>query len=134
MLQHGRASTLIVVVCSQLDRLKKKTIKKNQNIAARIVFKSPKHCHVSPLLRSVHWPSVTKRIDYKLSSLCFSDIDGTGPEYLSELLSIFTPSRQVRSASDTRLFGIPTFKTKDKRTKIFFVPSRFCVEQSPSNC
>ena len=65
---------------------------KIQNNAARIVFKSSKHCHVSPLLRSLHWLPITKRIDYDLSSLCFSVIIGTGPEYLSELFTIYTPS------------------------------------------
>ena len=87
--------------------------------AARIDFKSPKHCHVSPLLRSQHWLPITKRIDYKLSSLRFSVISGTGPEYLSELLSICTSSRQLRSASDTRLFRIPSFKTKTNGQRSF---------------
>ena len=92
---------------------------KIQNNAARIVFKSPKHCHVSPLLRSLHWLPITKRIDYKLSSLCFSFINGTGPEYLSELLTVYTLSRQLRSASDTGLFRIPSFKTKTNGQRSF---------------
>ena len=110
-------------------------LKKIQNNAARIVFKSPKHCHVSPLLRSVHWLPITKRIYNKLSSLCFSVINRTGPEYPSELLTIYTPSRQLRSASDTRLFRIPSFKTKanGEEKKIFFISSRYCLEQFPSN-
>ena len=62
------------------------------NRAARNVFKSPKYCHISLLLRSLHWIPVTKRIDYTLSSLCFSVINGPGPENLSELLTIYTPS------------------------------------------
>ena len=35
----------------------------SQNNAARIVFKPPKHCPVSPLLRSLHWLVITKGID-----------------------------------------------------------------------
>ena len=90
-------------------------LKKIQNNAAHIVFKSPKHCHVSPLLHSLHWLPITKRIDSKLSSLCFSVINGTDTEYLSELLTIYTPSRQLCSASDTRLSRIPSLETKTNR-------------------
>ena len=94
-------------------------LKKIQNNAAHIVFKSPKHCHVSPLLHSLQWLPITKRIDYKLSSLCFSVINGTCPEYLSELLTIYTPSRQLHFTSDTRLFRISSFKTKTNWQRSF---------------
>ena len=108
---------------------------KIQNNAARIVFKSPKRCHVSPLLRSLHWLPITKRIDYKLSSSCFSVSNGPGPEYLSELLSMCTPSLRLRSASDTRLFRIPSFKTKTNGQRSFsFQAATVCLKQSPSNC
>ena len=108
-------------------------LKKNQNNAARIVLKSPKHRYVSPLLRSLHWLPITNRIDYNFS-LCFSVINGTGQEYLSELLTIYIPSRQRRSASDTRQFRISSFKTKTNRQRSSFISSRYCLEQFPSNC
>ena len=57
-----------------------------QNNAARLVFKSSKFEHVSPLLHSLHWLPISDRIDYKISSPTHSAICGTGPEYLSELL------------------------------------------------
>ena len=64
-----------------------------QNNAARLVCKSFKFEHVSPLLHSLHWLPISDRIDYKISSLTHSAICGTGPEYLSELVQIYTPSR-----------------------------------------
>ena len=33
--------------------------------------------------------------------MCFSAINGSGPAYLSELLHVYTPSRTLRSSSDT---------------------------------
>ena len=63
------------------------------------------------LLHSLHWLLITSRIDWKLSSLCFSLINVKGPEYLSELLTIYIPSWWLHSASDTRLSRIPSFKT-----------------------
>ena len=35
--------------------------------------------------------------------MCFSAINGSGPAYLSELLHVYTPSRTLRSSSDTRM-------------------------------
>ena len=72
-----------------------------------------------PLLRSLHWLPITKSIDYELSTIRFSVMNGTGPEYLPELLTTYTPYRQLRSASDTRLFGILSFKTKTNGQRSF---------------
>ena len=46
-------------------------------------------------------PKIRNFNDYKFSSQCFSVINGTRPEYLSELLTTYIPSWQFRSASDT---------------------------------
>ena len=83
-----------------------------QNNSAHLVCKSSKFEHVSPLLHSLHWLPVSDRIDYKISSLTHSAICGTGPEYLSELVQIYTPSRPLCSSSDTRLLCIPSVRTK----------------------
>ena len=36
---------------------------------ARAVVKSPKSCHITSILRTLHWLRITERIDYKLLSL-----------------------------------------------------------------
>ena len=40
-----------------------------QNSLARTVMKAPKSCHITPILRSLHWLRITERIEYKLFSL-----------------------------------------------------------------
>ena len=52
-----------------------------------------------------------KRADYKLASLCFKSLNGSAPTYLSDL-HLYTPSRQIRSTTDTQVFRIPSFHTK----------------------
>ena len=47
-----------------------------------------------------------------INCLCFKIISHQGPIYLSELLRLYTPSRQLRSSTDTRVFRIPSFRTK----------------------
>ena len=78
-----------------------------QNSAARLVMKSRKCDHVQPLLRSLHWLPVHSRIDYKISTLCFNTFTNSSPAYIAPLLSVYTPSRHVRSSSDTRTLRIP---------------------------
>ena len=42
--------------------------------------------------------------------MCFSAISGSGPAYLSELLHVYTPSRTLRSSSDTRMPEIQQYE------------------------
>ena len=75
-------------------------LQKVQNSAARLVLKAHKRDHVSPLLRTLHWLPVQARIEYKLSTLCHSFFSDTAPVCLSDLLHVYSPSRQLRSPSD----------------------------------
>ena len=47
-----------------------------------------------------------------MSLLCLKIISHQAPIYLSELLHLYTPSQQLRSTTDTRVFRIPSFRTK----------------------
>ena len=51
--------------------------------------------------------------------MCFSAINGSGPAYLSELLHIYTPSRTLRSSSDTRMLEIQQYKRKTHGFRTF---------------
>ena len=76
--------------------------------------KAKKFDHIHPILETLHWLPVTYRIQYKISTICFSSISGTAPQYLSDLLQPYTLARQLRSASDTQ-----TFVTRRVNTKTF---------------
>ena len=62
--------------------------------------------------KKLHWLSISERIKYKVACMCFSAINGYGPAYLSELLHVYTPSRTLRSSSDTRMLEIQQYKCK----------------------
>ncbi len=75
-----------------------------QNSAARLIFRSRKRNHVTPLLRTLHWLPVHLRIDYKLCTLCYNMFIGKSPKYISELLTKYSCGRSGnRSDSDNRL-------------------------------
>ena len=90
-----------------LDRLQRV-----QNAGARLTVKASKSDHITPILHSFHWPPVAARINYKVSTLCYSFLSDSGPEYLPRVLRIYTPSRQLRSSSDNSILCVPSVKTK----------------------
>ena len=94
-------------------------LQKVQNAAARLIFKSRKHDHITPLLKTLHWLPVHLRIQYKIAVLCFNFFQGSSPYYISNLLSIYTPTRPLRSSLDTRILRIPSIRTKTFGSRSF---------------
>ena len=58
--------------------------------------------------------------------MCFNAINGFGLAHLSELLHVYTPSRTLRSSSDTRMLKIQHYKHKS-RTFSCFGPHKITV-------
>ena len=87
-------------------------LEKVQNCSARLIFKTSKCTHVSPLLAKLHWLQIAQRIDSKMSSLCYDVVSDTAPLYLSDLFCLYVPSRSLCSSAETRIFWIPTRKKK----------------------
>src|SRR5664279_2457360 len=60
-----------------------------QNLLARVVLQQSKYTNAAPLLRSLHWLPVAKRIDYKLAVLTHKvqSTSTPAPAYLHCLLS-----------------------------------------------
>ena len=73
------------------------------NCSARLIFKVPKSVHIIPFLYDLHWLPISSRIQYKIALICFHIVSGTASPYLCEILHLYSPSRSLRSASDTRI-------------------------------
>ena len=106
-------------------------LQKVQNNAARLIFKSSRSAHVTPLLKSLHWLPIEKRIQYKIALLCFKYFNNLAPSYISDLLHVYTPSRQLRSATDTRIFRIPSCRTKTYGNRSFSYQAPVIWNQLP---
>ena len=79
-----------------------------QNAAARLITRSPKFCHMGPILRQLHWLPIRSRIHHKILTLTFKSIHGLAPSYLSELITTSRPSRySLRSSQSTMLIHPP---------------------------
>ena len=94
-------------------------LQKIQNFAARLVLLAPRHHHSTPLLEKLHWLSISERIKYKAVFMCFCDINGSGPAYLSKLLHVCTPSCALCSSSDTHMLKIQQYKHKTHGFRTF---------------
>ena len=83
---------------------------------------TPSMC--TPLLQQFHWLRISERIKYKTAYMCYNAITGSAPTYLSKLLRLYSPSRSLRSSSDTRMLKIQRFnrKTHGFRTFSHFGP------------
>ena len=63
-----------------------KSLQLIQNAAARVLTRSRKRDHISPVLASLRWLPVKSRIELKTLLLTYKALDGQGPSFLQELL------------------------------------------------
>ena len=95
-----------------------------QNNAARLVLRVPRSDHISPHLRTLHWLPIEARITYKIALMTYRAINLSGPSYLSDLISIYTPTRSLRSSADTLTLTPPsTNRSFGERSFSFAAPS-----------
>ena len=83
-----------------------------QNKAARIVTRTKLFDHISPVLRNLHWLPVHHRITFKQLTLAYSALHiEASPQYLKDLLTVYQPSRTLRSSNQSQL-SVPSTRTK----------------------
>src|SRR6218665_114359 len=73
-----------------------------QNALARAVTKTPKHHHITSVLKKLHWLKIPQRIEYKVISLTCNTLQSSQPSYLRQLFTI-QPPRSIRSSSTLTL-------------------------------
>ena len=82
-----------------------------QNNAARLITRSQKHESITPILKSLHWLPIEKRIKFKIAFTTYKCINDQAPKYLQSLITRKTPSRNLRSSRSFELFR-PVTKNK----------------------
>lgn len=74
-----------------------------QNCAARMISKTSRYEHITPILRQLHWLPMSKRCQYKTLITTYKSLHCTTPEYICDMLNWYTPTRPLRSAFTTSL-------------------------------
>jgi hypothetical protein len=74
-----------------------------QNASARVLTRSARRDHITPVLAELHWLPVQHRITYKIAMVTWKALHDQAPAYLKELIHIRHPRRDLRSSSEVIL-------------------------------
>lgn len=74
-----------------------------QNTTTRLISRRKKYDHITPVLIELHWLPVKFRCEYKLLVYVFKSLHGIAPVYLQTLLTVYKPTRSLRSDNSTRI-------------------------------
>ena len=79
-----------------------------QNSAARLVYRESKFCHITPLLKKLHWLPIMYRIRFKIALLTYKAISGLAPSYITDLNSIKTGVNYSLRSGNELLLNFPS--------------------------
>ena len=97
-----------------------------QNAAARVLTKTKRRVHITPVLKSLHWLPISFRIDFKVLLLAFKSFNGNAPAYISSMLPKYVPGRALRSSSEGLLQTpqtMPQTKTFGEAAFSYYAPA-----------
>ena len=81
-----------------------------QNSIARAITKTPKHNHITPVLKKLHWLPVEQRIKFKTSLLVYKTLQSGQPQYLKSMLNHPKHSHSTRFSNS--LLDVPRTNTE----------------------
>ena len=92
-----------------------------QNNAARLISRTRREEHITPVLASLHWLPVNQRIKHKCLSMAYKGLyRENAPEYLKQLLCPHIFRRSLRSGSQNMRLDV-------KRTKNLYGDRAFSI-------
>ena len=68
-----------------------------QNTAARLLTRTGRREHISPVLASLHWLPVKFRVEFKILLITYKALHSQAPSYIEELIEVYHPPRALRS-------------------------------------
>ena len=73
------------------------------NTAARVVTRTPRRHHITPVLKELHWLPIKRCVEFKILLHTYKYIKGIAPEYMSSMIMLYHPNRALRSAENITL-------------------------------
>ena len=108
-------------------------IQKVQNYAARVITFHPLRESITPILAHLHWLPVEQRVQYKVLLYVYKAVNGNAPQYISQLLQPYIPSRSLRSA-DKGLLVEPEFRLNSYGGRAFEISAPRLWNALPEKC
>ena len=78
-------------------------LKSTQNSAARLISRTPRYEHITPVLVQLHWLPITKRCLFKILTITYKASHHNAPPDVCDMLNCYQAARSFRSASTTSL-------------------------------
>jgi hypothetical protein len=102
------------------------------NTAARILTKTKKCDHITPVLASLHWLLVKARADLKVLLLTYKALHVLASTYLSDLVLPYILTHTLRS-QDAGLLIVPRISTKTAGGRAFSYRAQFLWNGLPTD-
>ena len=109
---------------SLLNGIPKTTLNKLQNVqntAARLITRTSRGSHITPVLKDLHWPPIQYRIQFKILVITYKVLQGQSPLYVRNLLQVYKPTRNLRSQNHATALVVP------KSRKVMFGDRSFAT-------
>ncbi len=90
-----------------------------QNEATRVLTRTRKYDHISPVLSTLHWLPIKHRIAFKILLITYKALNALAPRYLSEFLLHYSPPHLLRSQNSGHLI-IPRISKSTAGVRSFF--------------
>ncbi len=91
------------VLLHKLPKTQLHRLQRVQNKGARVITRTPRRDHITPILKDLHWLPVMQRIEYKVALHTFKALNGLSPIYLQQLVTPYHPPRSLRSGEQNLL-------------------------------
>jgi len=121
-------SLLYGVPKQQLNR-----IQRIQNAAARVISRTKKFDHITPVLMNLHWLPIAERINFKIILLAFKALHGMAPKYIQDMVKIVKRDRTLRS-NNLLLLQVPKSNTASYGDRCFAYAAPHLWNQLPLDC
>lgn len=75
-----------------------------------MLTRTRRRTHIAPV-KSLHWLQVSFQIDFKIPLLVYKSLNGLAPDYMSDMVLRYVPTRSLRSSGSCLLI-IPRVRSK----------------------
>ena len=117
-LVNSLETSRIYCCTSLLNGIPKTTLNKIQNVqntAARLITRTSRRGHITPVLNDLHWLP----IQFKIRVITNKALQCQSPPYVSNLLQVYKPTRNLRSQNNATALVLP------KSYKVMFGDNSF---------
>ena len=91
-----------------------------QNAAARLLNKTNRRSHITPILKALHWLPICFRVQFKILTITYRALHDQAPSYIQGILHVYTSGRSLRSSGQD-LLTVPRTRFKTRGDRAFCV-------------